>query len=48
MQPKDMVEIQKIENQMQLKMNDMLGLKQQYDKCLKKCLCLEMVQIKDF
>ena len=31
MQPKDMVEIQKIENQMQLKMNDMLGLKQEYD-----------------
>ena len=32
---------------MQLKMNDMLGLKQEYDECLKKCLCLELIQIKD-
>jgi hypothetical protein len=43
MLPKDLAEIQKIENQMQLDKNDMLGLKQEYDQCLKKCVCLEMV-----
>jgi hypothetical protein len=48
MLPRDLVEIQKIENQMQIDKNDILGLKQEYDKCLKKCLCLELVQIKDF
>lgn len=43
MLPKDLAEIQKIENQMQLDKNDMLGLKQEYDQCLKKCVCLELV-----
>ena len=48
MLPKDLEEIKKIENQMQLDKNDMLGLKQEYDQCLKKCVCLELVQIKEF
>ena len=47
MHPRDLQELQKIENRLQLNKNDM-GLKQEYEECLKKCVCLELVQIKDF
>jgi len=32
---------------MQLNKNDM-ALKQEYEDCLKKCVCLELVQIKEY
>lgn len=44
---RDPEQIQKIETQMALNKNDM-QLKQDYEACLKKCVCLELVQIKDF
>jgi hypothetical protein len=47
MLPKDVTEFQKIENRLTLNKNDM-DLKQEYEECLKRCLCLELVQIKDF
>lgn len=47
MMPRDQEEMQKIENKLQLNKNDMY-IKQEYYKCLKKCVCLELIQIKDF
>ena len=47
MMPKDVDELRKIENMMLLSRTD-LELKQQYEDCLKKCICLELVQIKEF
>jgi len=46
MLPRDLQEIQKIETRMQLNKNDM-SLKQEYEECLSRCICLELVQIKD-
>ena len=48
MLPRDQLEIAKIEKEMENESSDKLALKQEYDKCLKKCVCLELVQIKDF
>jgi len=45
--PRDAEEISKVENLLQLNRNDMT-LKQEYEECLKKCICQELVQIKDF
>ena len=45
--PKDVEELRKIENSMLLSKTNM-DLKQEYEDCLKKCICLELVQIKDF
>ena len=42
MLPRDIQEIQKIENRMQLSKNDM-SLKQEYENCLQKCICVELV-----
>ena len=47
MMPRDLENFKKIENLMLINKND-LSLEQEFFECLKKCICLEMVQIKDF
>ena len=47
MMPRDLEEIRKIENKLQLSKHD-ITLKQEYDQCLKRCVCVELIQIKDF
>lgn len=47
MLPRDAEEIASLENQMQLDKTDPF-LEQKYNECLKKCICLELVQIKGF
>lgn len=47
MMPRDLEEIRKIENKLQLSKHD-IALKQEYDQCLKRCVCVELIQIKDF
>jgi len=47
MLPRDSQELSKIENLIQLNRNDMM-LKQEFEECLKKCVCVELVQIKEF
>ena len=47
MLPRDAEEIANLENQMQLDKTDPF-LEQKYTDCLKKCICLELVQIKGF
>ena len=47
MMPQDPEKMAKIETKMALNKNDMT-LKNEFEDCLKKCVCLELVQIKDF
>ena len=47
MQPGNPEELARIEAQMALNRTDM-KLKQEYEECLKRCVCLELIQIKEF
>mmetsp|Transcript_39027 Transcript_39027/g.59433 ORF Transcript_39027/g.59433 Transcript_39027/m.59433 type:complete len:148 (-) Transcript_39027:6-449(-) len=47
MMPKDKAKIQRLETQMELEKNE-LKLKIDHRECLKQCVCLELIQIKDF
>lgn len=47
MQPANPEELARIEAQMAINRADMT-LKQEYEECLKRCVCLELIQIKDF
>ena len=47
MYPKNLGEFLTIEDRLLLNKND-FTLKQEFEECLKKCVCLELVQIKDF
>ena len=47
MMPKDPSQIERIESQIELDRDD-VDLKMEYTECLKRCVCMELVQIKEF